>query len=154
MKQETFALSQKELQRVTVISACIKPDLRRAGAAESLDLTPRLSKSLKTRYRQRGVAALARLGCARSSPCRLPERIPARILERARTHYAGCNDRHLCGNSVKWTAFLSVATLSAGRCAQPESPSCANAALPRHRERRLARAWEGEMLLLDAGIHH
>jgi transposase len=96
MKQETFALSQKELQRVAVISSCIKGDLTCARAAELLDLTPRHIKRLKARYRQGSAAALAHVSRGRSSPRRLPERTRARVLELARTRYAGFNDRHLC----------------------------------------------------------
>jgi hypothetical protein len=52
MRWETFHLSQKELQRVAVISSCVKGELTCARAAELLDLTPRQIKRLKTRYRQ------------------------------------------------------------------------------------------------------
>ena len=41
MRQGTFALSQKELQRVAVISSCVKGDLACARAASLLNLTPR-----------------------------------------------------------------------------------------------------------------
>ena len=41
MRQETFRLSQKELQRVAVNSSCVKGDLDCAKAGELLALTPR-----------------------------------------------------------------------------------------------------------------
>src|ERR1700678_1963596 len=56
MKQETFALSQKELQRVAVISSCVKGDLTCARAAELVDLTPAYQasqSSLSARQRSR-----------------------------------------------------------------------------------------------------
>ena len=59
MRQGTFALSQKELQRVAVISSCVKGDLTCARAASLLNLTPRHVKRLKSRLRQGGEAALA-----------------------------------------------------------------------------------------------
>src|ERR1700691_1167907 len=96
MRQETFALSQQELQRVAVISSCIKGDLTCARAAELLDLTPRQIKRLKARYRQGSAAALAHVSRGRSSSRRLPESTRARILHLARTRYLGFNDRHLC----------------------------------------------------------
>ena len=52
-------MSQKELQRVAVISSCVKGDLACARAASLLDLTPRHVKRLKSRLRQGGEAALA-----------------------------------------------------------------------------------------------
>jgi hypothetical protein len=54
MKQETFTLNQKELQRVSVISACIKGDLACASAAELLSLSLRHVKRLKKRLREAG----------------------------------------------------------------------------------------------------
>jgi transposase len=154
MKQETFALSQKELQRVAVISSCIKGDLTCARAAELLDLTTRHIKSLKARYRQGSAAALAHVSRGRSSPRRLPERTRARVLELARTRYAGFNDRHLCEKLCEVEGFsLGRETLRRLlRSAGIGSPRKRRA--PRHRQRRLARAREGEMLLLDASLHH
>ncbi|MBZ5699048.1 MAG: helix-turn-helix domain-containing protein, partial [Acidobacteriia bacterium] len=51
---ETYTLSAKELQRVTVISSCVKGNLACASAAKLLELTPRHVKRLKARYRQAG----------------------------------------------------------------------------------------------------
>jgi transposase len=153
MRQETFALSQKELQRVAVISSCIKGDLTCARAAELLDLTPRQIKRLKARYRQGSAAALAHVSRGRSSPRRLPEPTRARILQLARTRYVGFNDRHLCEKLCEVEGFsLGRETLRRVlRSAGIGSPRKRRA--PRHRQRRLARAREGEMLLLDASLH-
>src|SRR5260370_22759807 len=98
MHRETFRLSQKELQRVAVISSCIKGDLACARAAELLDLTPRHVQRLKARYRLGSAAALAHASRGRPSPRRLPEPTRARLLDLARTPYAGFNDHHLRGN--------------------------------------------------------
>src|SRR5712692_1552767 len=96
MRQETFTLSAKELQRVAVISHCVKGDLACAGAAELLDLSPRQVKRLKSRYRQGGEAAMAHASRGRPSPRRLPEPLRQSILHLARTRYRGFNDHHLC----------------------------------------------------------
>jgi transposase len=154
MKRETFHLSQKELQRVAVISSCVKGELTCARAAELLDLTPRQIKRLKTRYRQGSAAALAHVSRGRPSQRRLPERTRARILELARTRYVGFNDHHLCEK------LGEVESLSIGRETLRRLLRSAGIASPRkrraptHRQRRLARAREGEMLLLDASVHH
>ena len=153
MNQETFRLSQKELQRVAVISSCNGGDLTCARAAELLDLTPRHIKRLKARYRQGSEAALAHVSRGRPSPRRLPEPTRARILELARTRYAGFNDHHLCEKLSK------VEGLSLGRETLRRLLRGAGIGSPRkrrapaHRQRRLARAREGEMLLLDASLH-
>jgi transposase len=154
MRRETFHLSQKELQRVAVISSCVKGELACARAAELLDLTPRQIKRLKTRYRQGSAAALAHASRGRASPRRLPERTRARILELARTRYVGFNDHHLCEK------LCEVESLSIGRETLRRLLRSAGIGSPRkrraptHRQRRLARAREGEMLLLDASLHH
>ena len=153
MNRETFRLSQKELQRVAVISSCIKGDLACARAAELLAITPRHVHRLKVRYRQGSAAALAHASRGRPSPRRLPEQVRARILDLARTRYAGFNDHHLC-EKLREVEGLSLGRETLRRLLRSNglgSPRKRRA--PSHRQRRLARAREGEMLLLDASLH-
>jgi transposase len=154
MRQGTFALSQKELQRVAVISSCVKGDLACARAASLLNLTPRHVKRLKSRLRQGGEAALAHASRGRPSHRRLPQRVRERILHLARTTYVGFNDHHLCEKLVEKEGLsLGRETLRRLlRSAGIASPRKRRA--PTHRQRRMARAREGEMLLLDASLHH
>src|SRR5690242_13110941 len=153
MRQGTFALSQKELQRVSVISSCVKGDLACARAASLLNLTPRHVKRLKSRLRQGGEAALAHASRGRPSHRRLPQRTRDRILQLARTTYAGFNDHHL------WEKLVEKEGLSLGRETLRRLLRSAGIGSPRkrraptHRQRRLVRAREGEMLLLDASLH-
>lgn len=153
MGQGTFALSQKELQRVAVISSCVKGDLACARAASLLHLTPRHVKRLKSRLRQGGEAALAHASRGRPSPRRLPQHVRDRILQLARTTYTGFNDHHLCEKLVEKEGFsLGRETLRRLlRSAGISSPRKRRA--PTHRQRRLARSREGEMVLLDASLH-
>src|SRR5665811_1262327 len=153
MRQETFALSQKELQRVAVISSCVQGNLACARAASLLNLTPRHVKRLKSRLRQGGEAALAHASHGRPSHRRLPDRVRDRILQLARTTYAGFNDHHLCEKLVEQEGFsLGRETLRRLlRSSGIGSPRKRRA--PTHRQRRLPRAREGEMLLLDASLH-
>ena len=150
---ETSTLSQKELQRVAVISSCVKGKLACARAASLLNLTPRHVKRLKARLRQGGEAALAHVSRGRPSHRRLPDRVRERILQLARTTYAGFNDHHLCEKLVEKEGFsLGRETLRRLlRSAGISSPRKRRA--PTHRQRRLARAREGEMVLLDASLH-
>ena len=150
---ETYTLSQKELQRVAVISSCVQGNLACARAASLLALTPRHVKRLKSRYRQGGEAALAHASRGRPSHRRLPQRVRDRILQLARTTYAGFNDHHLCEKLCEREGFsLGRETLRRLlRSAGMGSPRKRRA--PAHRQRRLARAREGEMLLLDASLH-
>ncbi len=150
---ETYTLSQKELQRVAVISSCVKGDLACARAASLLNVTPRHVKRLKSRLRQGGEAALAHASRGRPSHRRLPQGVRDRIVQLARTTYAGFNDHHLCEKLVEKEGFsLGRETLRRLlRSVGIGSPRKRRA--PTHRQRRLPRAREGEMLLLDASLH-
>lgn len=150
---ETYTLSQKELQRVAVISSCVQGNLACARAASLLDLTPRHVKRLKSRLRQGGEAALAHASRGRPSHRRLPQRVRDRILQLARTTYAGFNDHHLCEKLIeKEGCSLGRETLRRLlRSAGVASPRKRRA--PTHRQRRQARPREGEMLLLDGSLH-
>src|SRR5258708_4366559 len=123
MRQGTFALSQKELQRVAVISSFVK-----------------------------GALAHPPRGPPRPPPP--PHPVRERILHFAPTPYAGFNDHHLCEKLVEKEGLsLGRETLRRLlRSAGIASPRKRRA--PTHRQRRLARAREGEMLLLDASLHY
>ncbi len=153
MRQETFPLSQKELQKVTVISACIKGDLACARAAELLCLSVRQIKRLKKRMREEGEAALAHANRGRPSHRRLPDAVRSKIVQLARGPYAGFNDHHLCEKLVEREGFsLSRETLRRLlRHNGLDSPRQRRA--PAHRQRRLRSARLGELVQLDGSPH-
>ncbi len=146
-------MSQKELQRVAVISQCVAGNLACARAAELLDLSPRQVKRLKSRYRQSGEAALAHASRGRPSPRGLPQRLRQRILHLARTRYAGFNDHHLAEKLNEVEGFsLSRETLR--RLLRKEGRgSPRKRRPPAHRQRRLPSAREGELVQLDGSPH-
>src|SRR5271163_5342082 len=86
MRGRTYALSQKELQRVSVISSCVKGEMACARAAALLLLSVRQVKRLKKRLREHGEAALAHANRGRPSPRRLPARVRQAIVGLARFH--------------------------------------------------------------------
>lgn len=150
---ETFTLSAKELQRVTVISTCVKGNLACASAAKLLAVTPRHVKRLKARYRQAGAAALAHASRGRPSPHRIPESVRQRILRLARTTYAGFNDHHLCEKLTEQEGFsLSRETLRRLLRAAGLGPPRKHRPAA-HRQRRMRSARQGEMILLDGSPH-
>jgi transposase len=154
MRQETFTLSQKELQRVSVINACIKGDMACARAAGLLCLSVRQVKRLKRRIREDGEAALAHANRGRPSPRRLPDAVRQRIVQLLRGTSAGFNDHHLCEKLVEREGFsLSRETLR--RLLRKNglgSPRKRRA--PAHRQRRLRSARLGELVQLDGSPHH
>jgi len=153
MRGRTFALSQKELQRVSVISACVKGDMACARAAELLSLSTRHVKRLKKRMREEGEAALAHANRGRPSPRRLPAQVRRSILRLARTTYAGFNDHHLCEKLCEIEGFsLSRETLRR-LLRQSGLGSARKRRPPAHRQRRLRSAREGELVQLDGSPH-
>src|SRR5712692_3262689 len=153
MRQETFTLSQKELQRVSVINACIKGDMACARAAGLLALSVRQVKRLKKRMHEDGEAALAHANRGRPSHRRLPDAVRQRIVQLSRGTYAGFNDHHLCEKLVEREGFsLSRETLR--RLLRKNglgSPRKRRA--PAHRQRRRRSARLGELVQLDGRPH-
>jgi len=153
MRGRTFALSQKELQRVNVISSCVQGDMACARAAELLSLSVRQVRRLKKRLREQGEAALAHANRGQPSPRRLPQRVRRAVIHLARTTYAGFNDHHLCEKLCEVEGFsLSRETLRRLlRRAGLGSPRKRRP--PAHRQRRLRSAREGELVQLDGSPH-
>jgi len=85
MKRETFALSQKEPQRVAVVSRYVKGELACARAAGLLCLSLRQIKRLKKRLREDGEAALAHANRGQHSHRRLPDAVRERVVRLARS---------------------------------------------------------------------
>jgi transposase len=153
MRQETFALSQKELQRVAVISRCVKGKLACARAAGLLCLSVRQIKRLKKRMREDGEAALAHANRGRPSHRRLPAAVIERVLRLARGTYAGFNDHHLCEKLVEREGIaLSRETLRR-LLRQQGFGSPRKRRAPAHRQRRVRSAQLGELVQLDGSPH-
>ena len=146
-------MSQKELQRVSVISACIKGDMACARAAVLLGLSVRQIKRLKKRMREDGEAALAHANRGRPSHRRLPDAVCQCIVQLARGTYAGFNDHHLCEKLVEREGFsLSRETLRR-LLRQNGFGSPRKRRAPAHRQRRVRSARIGELVQLDGSPH-
>ena len=153
MRGRTFALSQKELQRVHVITSCVKGDMACARAAALLSLSIRQVKRLKRRLREDGEAALAHANRGRPSPRRLPERMRRSILRLARTTYAGFNDHHLHEKLREVEGFFLCRETLRRLLRQAGLGSPRKRRAPVHRQRRLRSAREGELVQLDGSPH-
>src|SRR5216684_1546211 len=145
MNRETFALSQKELQRVAVISRCVKGELACARAAGLLCLSVRQIKRLKKRMREDGEAALAHASRGRPSHRRLPQAVRERIVQLARGTYAGFNDHHLCEKLVECQG-ISLSRETLRRLLRLQG-------LGSPRKRRVRSAQLAELVQLDGSPH-
>src|SRR5690348_15195402 len=95
MMRGTITLSQREHQRMHVLSRVLDGVLRGREAARLLGLSPRHLRRLRRRLERDGPAALAHRNRGRASPRRLAETVRARIVALARGLYAGVNDHQL-----------------------------------------------------------
>lgn len=153
MTRETITLTQREYQRLHVLSRVHDGVLHAREAARLLGLSLRHLRRLHARLRQYGTAALAHGNRGRPSPRRLAEAIRARVLTLARTTYAGVNDHHLSellaereGLHVSRKTvqrLLRAAGIGSPRKRRP----------PRHRRRRERMPQAGLLVQMD-GSHH
>jgi transposase len=153
MDKGRITLSQRELQRVAVISNCVKGEMACASAAALLSLSVRQVKRLKKRMREGGEAALAHANRGRPSARRTPERVRRKVLALARGKYAGFNDHHLAEklNEVEGLPLSRETLRRLLRRAGIGSPRKHRA--PAHRQRRLRSARVGELVQLDGSPH-
>src|SRR5712692_2751835 len=153
MNRGTFALSQKELQRVAVVSRSLKEKLACARAAGLLCLSVRQIKRLKKRMREDAEAALQHANRGRPSRRRLPQAVRERIVQLSQGTYAGFNDHHLCEKLVECEGIsLSRETLRR-LLRQHGLGSPRKRRAPAHRQRRVRSARLGELVQLDGSPH-
>jgi transposase len=153
MNRETITLTQREHQRLHVLSRVHGGGLHAREAARLLGVSLRHLRRLLARWRQHGAAALAHGNRGRPSPRRVAAVIRARILTLARTTYTGVNDHHLTellaereGLHVSRKTvqrLLRAAGLGSPRRRRP----------PRHRRRRERMPQAGLLVQMD-GSHH
>jgi len=84
-----LGLSERELQRVEVLSQFAAGTMRRARVAELLGVSPRQVKRLTSAFRQEGAAGLRSKRRGRPSNRRLPGALRSQVLELVRTRYVG-----------------------------------------------------------------
>src|SRR5215471_905430 len=153
MTREMFTLTQREHQRMQVLSRVLDGVLRGPEAARLLGLSPRHLRRLRRRLQLHGPAALAHGNRGRPSPRLLAADIRARILTLARSRYAGVNDHQLTellaereGIRVSRKTvqrLLRRAGIGSPRTRRP----------PRHRRRRERMPQAGLLIQMD-GSHH
>jgi transposase len=94
-------LSQRELQRVKVIENAVLGRITVAEASALLQLGSRQVKRLKASYQADSVDWVRHGNRGRGKPWALSEAVSKRIVELARSKYAGFNDSHLTEKLVE-----------------------------------------------------
>jgi transposase len=146
-------LSQKQLQRMVVIENAVAGRVSVAEAAESLGRSARQVKRLKQQFDCSEPSWVLHGNQSRTPVNRTPEQLRRRIIELARSKYAGFNDTHLREKLGREEAIaVSRSTVRRIlRAAGLRSPQKRRPA--KYRARRVRRAQEGMLLLIDGSCH-
>jgi len=146
-------LNGEEQARSVVLNRMLVGDLTAAEAAAALGRSVRQVRRMLAAYRKEGAAALAHGNRGCTPPHALDPALRARVVELARTVYAGLNDTHLSevlgeqeGIALSRASVRRI-RLAAG-LARPRQRRP-----PAHRRRRERKAQAGMLLQLDASSH-
>ena len=153
MKGDRIELGRPEQRRLLVLNQLLAGDLVNGQAAELLGLSIRQLQRLRGAYAARGAAALIHGNRGRVPGHALDPALAERVIELARSKYAGFNQHHLTEMLVEHEGLLvsrpSVyrilkdAGIAAPRRRRP----------PRHRQRRDRYPREGMLLQVDGSWH-
>jgi transposase len=146
-------LSQKQLQRIVVIENAVAGRVSVGEAAEALGRSARQVKRLKQIFDCSEPSWVLHGNQSRVPVNRTPEELRRRIIELARGKYAGFNDTHLREKLEREEAIaVSRSTVRRIlRTAGLRSPQKRRPA--KYRSRRVRRAQEGMLLLIDGSCH-
>lgn len=146
-------LSQKELQRVRVIEKAVDGRLSVREAACLLQRSERQVQRLKRRFQPNSVDWVRHGNRGKPRPWALHPDLPQRVLELARSKYAGFNDSHLHQKLVEQEGF-HLSRESVRRILRQAKRSSPQKRRPRtYRARRLRRPRFGMMMQSDASRH-
>lgn len=151
--RETLTLKAEEQRRLLVLNEVIGGRLTAVRAAGLLGLSERHLRRILAAYREEGAAAMAHSNRGRS-PCNaIDESVRARILELARTKYAGFNHLHMSEKLIE-EEKLCLGLSSARRIlSQAGIASPRKRRAPKHRSRRERYPKEGMLLQIDGSPH-
>jgi len=153
MDTPPVTLGPDEQRRLYVLTELLAGRLTTIEAALTLELSIRHLKRLKARYRREGVASLANGNRGRRPWHAIDPALAERVVELARTRYAGLNHSHLAdllaereGIVLERSTIRRILLRAGLRSPRPRRP-------PVHRSRRERMAREGVLLQADGSRH-
>jgi len=153
-RKDPVTLSQREQQRLRVLTEVEAGRWSAEQAAEVLRLSVRHVWRLKARYRQGGAAALMHGNRGRVSAGRIGEGIRSRVVSLASGQYAGCNDHHLAELLAEREGMI-LSRKSVERIRREAGlKSARRRRPPKHRQRRERMSQEGVLLQVDGSPYH
>jgi transposase len=147
-------LNTKEQKRALVISKVERGEMAGGEAAAILGVSLRHFRRLVAGYRRGGAVALAHGNRGKRPANAVASAIKARVLELARTSYAGCNTLHFTEllrerEDLQLSCSTVRRLLIGGAIARPR-----HRRPPKHRSRRERFSQEGMFVLLDGSRHN
>lgn len=150
--REGLTLSKREERRARVLTQVLQGKVAVGQAAELLSLSERQTQRLLAALRAEGPAGLAHGNRGRPSQRRLDSELRERILQLARTTYAGVNTCHLV-ELIQEREQILISRSSLQRILQDAGLTSGRRRRPRHRSRRERYPQAGMLVQLD-GSHH
>jgi len=151
-KEDSITMTTPDQQRAQILTQLLAGQLTRAEAARLLGRSVRQLRRLSAAYLADGPAALVHGNRGRRPKHALDPAVATRVVELARTTYAGFNDHHLTEKLAAEGLSLSRPTVRRLlRAAGQPSPRSRRA--PRHRSRRERLPQAGMLLQADGSRH-
>jgi transposase len=149
MREDPVILSQKEQQRLRVITEVEAGRMEPGLAAGLLGLSLRQVRRLRHGYRKEGARAFMHGNRGRRAAHRIPDEVRETVTDLLRTKYAGCNDTHFTELlALREGVVLGRKSVERLRQAAGLKPVQRRRA-PRHRSRRERMPQEGMLLQVD-----
>lgn len=146
-------MNQEEQQRIVALTRVLEGLLTVPDAARLIAVSVRHCRRLLAEFRREGPAALAHGNRGHPPHNRLAKRVRQRVVQLAKTTYAGFNDHHLTEMLADEHA-LHVSRPTVRRWLREAGlPSPHTRRPPRHRQRRQRMPQEGMLLQLDGSAH-
>jgi len=153
-RKDPVTLSQREQQRLHVLTEVEAGRWTAQQAAEVLGLSQRHVWRLKGRYRQEGAVAFMHGNRGRPSPGRIADEVRSRVKELLSGPYAGCNDHHLA-ELLALREGIVLSRKSVERIRREAGLKATRQRRPaKHRQRRERMPQEGMLLQVDGSPHH
>jgi hypothetical protein len=151
--RETITLDARAQQRVLVLTHVVAGELTLDEAAAYLRLSTRQVRRLADGFRARGAAAVVHGNRSRSPANQTDPATRDRIVELARTTYAGFNPVHLAETLADDEAIVVSARTVRRILALAGVPAARTRRPPRHRARRERMPRAGMLLQADGSTH-
>ncbi len=154
MKGDKIALSQRQLQRVRVMSLVEAGKITLREAADKIGRSYRQAKRIWKRVKEEGVKGVIHGNTGRPSNHRTPEEVQETVLQLSRQRYSEFNDTHFTEKLLEQEGLeLCRETVRKMRREAGIEPKRKRRS-PKHRKRRERKAQEGLMALWDGSPHN